>query len=397
MSTPRDPLAWIDDELIALERRDLRRSLTTIHRHATALIEIDGRRYVNFGSNDYLGLATDVRLCAAACHATQVHGWGGGASPLVTGHLDLHAQLEARLAEFEGTEAALLFASGYAANVGTIAALMGPGDVIYSDERNHASIIDGCRLSRAQVQVYRHVDCQHLADLLASGQRAGRKLIVTDSLFSMDGNLAPLGELVELAEQHGAMLMVDEAHATGIFGNAGRGVGEHLEVEHRISIRVGTLSKALGASGGFVCGSHSLIDWLLNRARPYVFSTAAPPANSAAALAALESIVAAPERGRALLSRAEEFRARLSAQGWQVGESQSQIIPLIVGESAVAMQLAAELRQRGFLCPAIRPPSVPLHTARLRLGLSSAHTPQMLDDLCQALGELVPRLQTSVR
>lgn len=397
MARSHDPLAWIDDELRELERHDLRRRLQSYSRPAAAVVESGGKRFVNFGSNDYLGLATDPRLGEAASRAVRTSGWGGGASPLVTGHLDLHATLQTQLAEFEATEAALLFASGYAANSGTIAALMGPGDVVFSDEKNHASIIDGCRLSRAKVRIYRHVDCHDLAAQLNTANGYRRRLIVTDTLFSMDGNLAPLTELIELAERHDAMLMVDEAHATGVFGARGRGVAEHLGVEELIPIRIGTLSKALGASGGFVCGSRRLIDWLVNRARPYIFSTAPPPAGSAAALAALEAIASVGHPGRELLARAEQLRQRLVAQGWNVGSSASQVVPLIVGDAQAALQLADELRQRGFLCPAIRPPSVSPGTARLRLGLSMAHTPEMLDGLCQALAELAPQLQPASR
>ncbi len=299
------PLAWIDDELAALERQQLLRRLSVRGGPQSVRLAMDGRELINFGSNDYLGLAADPRLTQAVAEALQHEGWGSGASPLVTGHATAHGQLAQRLAEFEATEAALLFSSGFAANAGTIAALVGPGDVVYCDRKNHASLLDGCRLSRADVRAYPHCDCGPLASLLAQSGRYRRRLIVTDGLFSMDGDLAPLVELADLAERHDAMLLVDEAHATGVFGQHGRGVSEHLAVEDRVPVRIGTLSKALGGVGGFVAGSRSLIEWLIQRARPYVFSTASPAATAAAALAALDVVRQEPDRRQELLARAK--------------------------------------------------------------------------------------------
>ncbi|NQT11194.1 MAG: 8-amino-7-oxononanoate synthase, partial [Planctomycetes bacterium] len=281
-------LQWIDDELAALDRQDLCRRLATREGKQTTQIDLDGGKLVNFGSNDYLALAADPRLAHAASEAAHEEGWGSGASPLVTGHGPAHRRLEERLAEFEDAEAALVFSSGFAANAGTIAALVGPGDVVFSDRTNHASIWDGCRLSRADVRTFRHADCRQLAQLLEKSHGRRRRLIVTDSVFSMDGDVAPLAELTDLAERFDAMLLVDEAHATGVFGPHGRGAAEQAGLEGRVHVRVGTLSKALGSVGGFVVGSRSLIDWLVNRARPYVFSTAPPGAAAAAATAALD-------------------------------------------------------------------------------------------------------------
>jgi 8-amino-7-oxononanoate synthase len=383
---PHNPLSWIDDELLALEQQHLRRRPVTRDGPQSARLSIDGCELINFGSNDYLALAADPRLAHAVVEAVAAEGWGSGASPLVTGRAALHRRLEERLAEFEGTEAALLFASGFAANAGTIAALVGPGDAVYCDRKNHASLFDGCRLSRADVRVYPHGDCQRLASLLALSKKYRRRLIVTDSLFSMDGDLAPLAELTDLAETFDAMFLVDEAHATGVFGRHGRGVAEHLGVENRVLVRIGTLSKALGCAGGFVAGSRQLIEWLLNRARPYVFSTAAPAAASAAAIAAIDIVEQEPQRRQSLLARAEALRMELAAQRWNTGSSASQIIPIIVGNPERAVSLSLKLRERGLFVPAIRPPTVPEGEARLRISLTAGHNDEMIGALLAELG-----------
>jgi 8-amino-7-oxononanoate synthase len=304
----------------------------------------------------------------------------------------LHAQLERKLAEFEGTEAALLFPTGYSANVGTITALVGKGDAIYSDELNHASIIDGCRLSGAAVHVYRHVEIGHLRELLASGGRQPpgnrRRLIVTDSLFSMHGDIAPLAALASSANEHDAMLLVDEAHATGVWGAKGRGLCEVCSVESTNLVRIGTLSKALGNHGGFVAGSQRLIDWLANRARPYVFSTAAPATCCAAAIAALEIVCAEPERRQRLDERSVLLRERLVNADLIRPTSLSQIVPVILGDADRTMAAAAELRRRGFFVPGIRPPSVPEGQSLLRISLTALHTEEQIDELVAALGEV---------
>jgi 8-amino-7-oxononanoate synthase len=382
-------LAWVEDELAALDRRGLRRRLAVRQGPAAAETMLDGRRYVNFSSNDYLGLAAGALPNAVARVLPQT-GWGSGASPLVTGRGLLHARLEEELAAFEGTEAALLFSTGYAANVGAVTALAGKGDVIFSDAKNHASIIDGCRLSGAEIIIYPHGDAAALAALLRESRGFRRRLIVTDSLFSMDGDLAPLPALADLAERFGAMLFVDEAHATGVFGQRGRGACEHLGAEHGVHVRVGTLSKALGSLGGFVAGPRCVIEWLANRARSYVFSTAPPEALAAAALEALRIVREEPYRRRDLLQRAAWLRERLALDGWNVGASASQIVPVIVGEPLPTMHLAAALRERGFLAPGIRPPSVPAGESLLRISLSYAHSPAAIEQLADALQELRP-------
>lgn len=409
-----NPLSWIDDELEGLARDGLRRRLAVRGGRQSARVVLDGKELVNFGCNDYLGLAADERLAAAARAAIDREGWGSGASPLVSGRSAVHAELERRLAEFEGTEAALVFPSGFAANAGIIPALVDEGDAIFADGKNHASLIDGCRLSRAARFVYPHGDCEALEGQLRETAGFRRRLIVTDTLFSMDGDLAPLVRLAELAERYDGMLMVDEAHATGVFGRRGRGVVEHLsgsvpffdeaasrgrpapskkgtdplDLHHRVHIRVGTLSKALGTGGGFVCGRQSLIDWLANRARTYVFSTAQPSAMSAAALAALDIVRDEPKRREQLVAAAASLRASLRKQGWNTGDSESQIIPIYVGDPERAVALAGRLREAGFFVPAIRPPSVPEGESLLRLSLCHHHTPEMVDALVGQIDKL---------
>jgi 8-amino-7-oxononanoate synthase len=388
---PGNPLEWVEQELDRLQEQQLLRTLRVRESPVEAQVIVTGQRLWNLASNDYLGLAADERLIRAANAACALRGWGSGASPLVTGRSPEHAECERRLARFEGTEAALLFPTGFAANMGTISALVGPGDLVLSDARNHASIIDGCRLSRAQVVVYPHADVDAVHAHLQQAQSMRRRLIVTDSLFSMDGNLAPLPALAELAERYQAMLMVDEAHATGVLGAGGRGACEALGVEQGVPIRVGTLSKALGSLGGFVAGSQALIDYLAQRARSYVFSSAAPPATAAAAIEALAIVQNEPQRRRQLAQRAAWLRQTLTEQRWDVGSSQSHIVPLIVGPPERAVALSAALAQNGWLVPAIRPPSVPAGRSRLRLSLTCLIPDDALECLAGELARLAGR------
>jgi 8-amino-7-oxononanoate synthase len=380
-------LAWIDEELEALDRMHLLRDLPTPLRRQGAVIEHAGRRLVNFASNDYLGLAADERLVRAAGEAIESSGVGRGSSPLVCGRSEIHEQLEQRLAEWEGAEAALLFPSGFAANAGIVPALVDRGDAIYADAKNHASLIDGCRLSRAETHIYPHGNVDAL-DRLLQQSHSRRRLIVTDTLFSMDGDLARLTPIAEAAARYDAMLLLDEAHATGVFGPHGRGVAEALRLEGDDVIRVGTLSKALGAAGGFVVGSRSLVRWLANRARTYVFSTAQPAAISAAALVALDIVEQEPRRRTGLLSAAAQLRGRLQKQGWNTGTSASQIIPLVIGSPSEAVRLSERLRERGYWVPAIRPPSVPEGESLLRLSLTAGHTAEMIEGLLVAIEEI---------
>jgi len=388
---PADPLRWLDDELTALDVAELRRRRTVREGpQGAGPICWNGRNLVNFGSNDYLGLAAGGGR-RAVLQTIERAGWGSGASPLVTGRGAVHDALERALARFEGTQAALLFSSGYAANLSTIAALAGKGDAVYLDAKNHASIIDGCRLSGARMEVYRHGDVAFLQRRLARRDDVRRRLIVTDSLFSMDGDFAPLADLAELAERHDAMLMVDEAHATGVFGPSGRGLCEEFGVETGVHVRVGTLSKALGSMGGFVAGSAPLIEWLVNRARSYVFSTAPPETLAAAALDALDVVINEPERRANLRRRAAMLRAGLQNQGWNTALSTSQIVPVILGDPGRTMDLARILQDRGLLVPGIRPPAVPPGECLLRISLSYLHSDRDIQRLLDALADQAGR------
>ena len=382
------PLSWIPDELRKLESKQLRRHLGERTSPQRAEVEFRGRRCVNFSANDYLGLSNDPRVLSAAQESLAQVGWGSGASPLVTGRSMLHAELEKKIAATKQTEAALLFPTGYAANVGAITTLVGKGDLILSDAKNHASIIDGCRLSGATVYVYRHRDVDDVRRGLSKSKTFGRILIVTDGLFSMDGDIAPLKELVPLAHQFNAMLMVDEAHSMGVFGSHGRGVCELQDVESNVQIRVGTLSKAIGSIGGFVAGSSELINLLSNRARPFVFSTAAPAATCAAALKAFEIIESEPLRRVELLANAKKLRQRLTKDNWPIGHSESQIVPVIVGDADKTMKMSNALLSRGFLVPGIRPPSVPEGESLLRISLSYHHSWPTIERLVDTLNEI---------
>ena len=356
----------------------------------------DGPASINFASNDYLGLTCDANVIQAAVQAVREQGWGAGASPLVTGFSDLHEQLEQRVAAFEKTPAAVAFSSGYATNTGVIRSLVGPGDCIFSDRLNHASIIDGCRLSGARLRVYPHGDMSRLRALLERHRSGGKLLIVTESLFSMDGDVAPVESLVDLSEQYDALLYLDEAHASGVFGRYGRGVAEEKNVEQRIPVRVGTFSKAFGSIGGFVVGSQKCCQWIVNRARPYIYSTALPPACCAASIAAIERVERSSvaelaetgnqetsERklalGQELLARAADFRYALKQARLDIGNSESQIIPILVRSPGKAMEFSRRLREAGSLVPAIRSPSVPEGTDRLRISLTLLHDTELLE------------------
>jgi 8-amino-7-oxononanoate synthase len=380
-----EPLAWIDEDLESLAAAELLRPRRVRTGRQAARVLLDGRELVNFGANDYLGYAGDVRLTKAASKAACAEGFGAGASPLVSGHSQAHEQLERAIAGLLDVEAALVFSSGFAANAATIPALVGPGDAIYSDARNHASLIDGCRLSRASVHVYPHRDAAALEQLLAAAGPARRRLIVTDTLFSMDGTIAPLADLSALARRHGAILLADEAHATGIFGARGSGLVEETGSGDGVHVRIGTLSKALGAAGGFVAGQGRLVEWLRHRARAWMFSTAHPPAVAAAATRAIELVGREPQRRRELLGRAAEFRARLAARGIDTAAAGAQIVPVIAGEPAAALALAERLAAAGFFVPAIRPPSVPPGQSLVRASLSWLHSDADLARLADAL------------
>lgn len=368
-----DSTAWIDGELDELEGASLLRNPVVVESMPGPDVVIDGESLVLACSNNYLGLAADERVVEAARLAVLRFGSGAGASPLVSGLNRAQRDLESHLATFKGTEDSVVFSSGYLANIGVVQSLVGPGDRVFSDELNHASIIDGCRLSRATPVVYRHCDIAQLDSLLSAGEFR-RALIVTDSVFSMDGDIAPLAEIVEVARRYGAMTMVDEAHATGVLGPAGAGAIELLGLTGEVDAVVGTMSKALGSGGGFVAGSSSLARFLRNRARSQIFDTAPVPAAIGAAEKALEIIGREPERR----ARISELRTLITGElrdlGYDVGESESAIIPVFVGESDRAMALSSRIRDCGVLAPAIRPPSVPVGTARIRLTVMATHS-----------------------
>jgi len=370
----QDPLGWIEGSLKELEHAGLRRHSRTRESCQGRIIRFGQQELLNFGSNDYLGLAADSRIIQAASEAIHREGWGSGASPLICGRSISHAALEA-----------LVFPTGFAANSGTIGALVGPGDVVYCDKKNHASLLDGCRLSRADFRVFPHGDVDTLDHLLARPHKHRRRLVVTDGLFSMDGDLAPLDQLVEVCHRHSAMLLVDEAHATGIFGRLGRGVAEHFGVASEVQVRVGTLSKALGSVGGFVAGERRLIEWLIHKARPYMFSTAPPAAACYAALTALEIVKTEPHRRETVLHLSATLRKALRDDGWNIGNSVSQIVPIVVNSPDRAVLLSNGLCEHGLFVPAIRPPSVPEGEACLRVSLTYLHQPEDLGRLVRTL------------
>ena len=377
-------LSWIGPELDALEGRGLRRRLEPLAGAQGPVVEVGGERLVNLCSNDYLGLAADRRLVDAAAGATAREGAGAGAARLVAGDLPVHGELERRLAAFKGTEAALLFSSGYHANLGVPGALVDREDVIFSDRLNHASIIDGCRLALARTVRYPHCDVGALARLLAE-TRARRKLVVTDAVFGMDGDGAPLADIAELCRRHGAMLYVDEAHATGVLGPTGAGWAEAQGVSRSVDVLMGTLGKALGSFGAFVAGSRPLADWLTSRSRTFIFTTALPPAACGAALAALEVVAAEPERRARLAALTARMKQGLAALGFDVARVVAPIFPLVLGEEGVALEVSRRLRERGYFARAIRPPTVPAGTSRVRVSLTSGHTEEQVDGFLEGL------------
>ena len=350
-------------------------------------VDIDGRRVLCFCSNNYLGLANHPSLVAAATASARSEGVGAAASRLITGTMDAHEEAEAAYAEFVGAPAAALFSTGYAANLGTVQALAGPGDAIFSDALNHASLIDGCRLSRANVHVYSHRDVAHLESLLREHRHKSRRaLVITDSLFSMDGVAAPLRDISTVARSFDAGLLVDEAHALGVFGPGGRGLAAALGVEP--DVVVGTLGKSFGVAGAFVAASEDVVSLIRNRARSFVYSTAPPPMVARAAIAALELVREADDARDALLANALELRTRLRSLGFDLPDGNSQILPILIGENDRTMQLSAKLLARGVFVQGIRPPTVPEGTARLRLTPMATHRPEQIERAIEAFASL---------
>ena len=381
-----DGWQWLETKLSEQRSAGLLRERRRVVSLPDGWCEIENRRLRNFASNDYLNLAHDPRLAEAAQEAMAQTGLGAASSALITGRSPFHEALERQLARFEEQESAVLFPTGYAANVGTISALADERDVIFCDRLNHASLIDGCRLSGAKFLVYRHQQLDKLIAILKRTTGYEKRWIITDSVFSMDGDPAPLMELCDIAEKFEARLILDEAHATGVFGEHGRGVAEWLGVEDRVAVRIGTLSKAIGTMGGFVAGPQTLTDWLWNKARTQMFSTALPPAICAAACRALELIEELLDRRQYLFALAHLLRHKLTELGLEIPTGCiGPIVPVILGEVEETMRVTRELEDAGFLVGAIRPPTVPKGTSRLRITLTAAHTEDDLKSLTRQL------------
>jgi 8-amino-7-oxononanoate synthase len=371
-----------EQELSYLDQQGLLRKPVTIGPCQGPRVVMDGRSLLLMCSNDYLGLSGHPALRQAACEAMELYGFGSGASRLVSGTSPLHQELERKLAAFKSAEAAILFNSGYAANTGIIPAVAGDGDAIFSDSLNHASIIDGCRLSRAALHIYRHRDMNHLESLLKQIGAGGRRLIVTDGVFSMDGDIAPLPEIVTLSERYDALVMVDDAHATGVLGKNGTGTAEHFNLKDRVHIQMGTLGKAVGSFGAYAAGDRSLIDYLMNKARSFVYSTALPPAVCAASLAALDVMERENRRIARLWKNRRKFAEGLASLGLDTRPSETPIVPVMVGDARKTLEAGRRLCELGIYATGIRPPTVPEGTSRIRTTVMATHTD---DDIALAL------------
>jgi glycine C-acetyltransferase len=388
-----DPLAFLDDQLAALRSQGLYRWPRRLTGEQAPVAVYDGRRVINLCSNNYLGLANDPQLKAAARRAIDEYGVGSGAVRTIAGNLAIHEQVEARLAAFKHTEAALLYQSGFTANAGTVSAILGKGDVVVSDELNHASIIDGCRLSGAERKIFPHRDVdaarRALAEVRAATDGAGRHvLLITDGVFSMDGDLAPLPALVEAAEEFGAIMMVDDAHASGVMGSGGRGTVDHYGLHGRVHVQVGTLSKAWACLGGYVAGSRTLIEFLMQRARPLLFSTSHPPSVAATALAALDRIEADPGLIDRLWDNTRFFKAGLARLGFDTGTSETPITPIMIGDEAKTMRFSDRLFDEGVFALGIAFPTVPRGKARVRTIVTAGHTREHLSEALDACGRV---------
>jgi glycine C-acetyltransferase len=377
-----DKLSWIQEELDALKAQGLFTTIRTLSSPQGAWLEVDGRRVLNFCSNNYLGLANHPRLKEAAQRAIATHGVGPGAVRTIAGTMDLHLELERRLAAFKGVEAAISFQSGFNANLAAIPALVDKEDVIFSDELNHASIIDGCRLSKVRVVRYRHNDADDLRRVIRETTDYRRALLVTDGVFSMDGDIAPLDRLADVAEEHNLMLMVDDAHGEGVLGRGGRGIVDHFGLHGRVDIEVGTMSKAFGVVGGYVAGRQPVVDWLRQRGRPFLFSSAVTPADVAACIAAVDLLEENTELVDRLWKNGRYFKAEMQKLGFDTGVSETPITPVMLGEAPLAQQFSKRLFEEGVFATAIGFPTVPRGKARIRVMISAAHT---TDDLDQAL------------
>jgi glycine C-acetyltransferase len=384
---------FLSQELDALRQKRLLRNLRVLAGRQLPEACFDGHSVINLSSNNYLGFSTHPRLVAAARQATEDFGVGSGAVRTIAGTMQIHMELEAAIARFKEVEASVVFQSGFTANAGTVSSILGKEDLIISDELNHASIIDGCRLSRAQIRVFPHKDLNRLEEILKeTASFAGKKLLITDGVFSMDGDIAPLPALVELGERYGAILMVDDAHSSGVLGKNGRGTVDHFDLHGRVDIQVGTLSKAIGSLGGYVCGSRKLIDFLYHRARPFLFSTSHPPAVAASCLAAFQVLQEEPQWIERLWENTRFFKAGLKRLGFNTGQSETPITPIIVGQGDLAMRFSDELFANGVFAQGIGFPTVPEARSRVRTIVTATHAEAQLQRALDVLGQVGQRL-----
>ena len=401
MATPtssRPQLSYLGEQLNELKQRGTHFRLRVLEDEQAPVCTFDGKKVINLASNNYLGLTTHPKLRQAAIEATKKYGVGSGAVRTIAGTMKVHMELEEKIARFKDVEASVVFQSGFAANAGTVAAVLGKDDFIISDELNHASIIDGARLSRATIKVFRHKDTAHAEELLKEvADKPGHKLLITDGVFSMDGDIAPLPALCGLAEKYGAIMMVDDAHSSGVLGRNGRGTIDHYKVHGRVDIQVGTLSKAIGALGGYVCGSHELIDFLYHRARPFLFSTSHPPSVAATCIAAFEVLEKEPERIEKLWENTRYWKKELGGLGFNIGgvntpTSETPITPIIIGDGALTMEFSRELFKEGVMGTGIAFPTVPEGKARVRTIMTATHTRDELDQALAVLRKVGKRM-----
>jgi len=397
-ANPRPQLAHLTAVLDDLRAKGTYFHLRVLDDQQAPVCHYDGKEVINLASNNYLGLANDPRLIQAAIDATRTYGVGSGAVRTIAGTMRLHMQLEEKIARFKNVEACVVFQSGFAANAGTVSAILGKEDYILSDELNHASIIDGARLSRASIKVFRHKDIAHCEQLLQElAGEPGRKLVITDGVFSMDGDIGPVDKLAALAEKCGAIMMVDDAHASGVLGRNGRGSVDHFAMHGKVDVQVGTLSKAIGSLGGYVCGSRDLIEYLYHRARPFLFSTSHPPSVAATCIAAFDLLEKEPERIMRLWANTRYFQGELKRIGFNIGgvttpATETPITPIIVGEGRKAMEFSRALFEEGVMATGIAFPTVPEGKARIRLILTSEHTRAQLDQALEKLERVAKRL-----
>jgi len=384
-----NPLSYVHGQIEEWRAEGTYQRLRVLQSASAAESRFDGKQVINLASNNYLGLTTHPKLREAAIEATRKYGVGSGAVRTISGTMSLHLELEERIAAFKNVEACVVFQSGFAANAGTVSALLGPEDHIVSDELNHASIIDGCRLSRAKIHVFPHKNAAAADRILEDLAGApGRKLLISDGVFSMDGDIGPLPALVEAAERHGAIMMVDDAHSSGVLGRNGRGTIDHFHLDGRVHVQVGTLSKAIGVLGGYVCGSRDLIEFLYHRARPFLFSTSHPPAVAAACLAAFDVLEQEPERIERLWENTRYFKQGLVSAGFDTGISETPITPVMAGEARVAHELSRGLFEEGVLATGIGFPTVPKGKARVRTIVAATHTRDELDRALAAFAKV---------